>query len=58
MFKLIAVFLFVFLIVFGLIELIRSMSNSARWKLTKTSIYAVSVALIATVLLSIIVFLF
>lgn len=58
MVKMILVFLVVFATIYGSIALVRSMSNLEKWQLTKTASYAIIVAVVTTLLLSTIVFLF
>lgn len=58
MLKMIFVFLIVFALIYGGIELVRSLTKLEKWELTKTASYAIIIAVVTTLLLSTIVFLF
>ena len=56
--KMILTFLIVFGLVFGAIELFRSLSKKERWALTKTVGYSIIIAVVTVTLLTMFVILF
>jgi F0F1-type ATP synthase membrane subunit a len=58
MIKMLLTFIFLFIILYTGIDIFRKLTGKEKWKVAKTAIYSVTIALLVVVFLTIIVVLF